>query len=97
MVRSLLHPLSKPYSLPGYVACTPFTRSVKYTHTLNLPCTLDSFAGVGGNLVAVQASRISTALHSCGPPGTYKQSQVYRGPLRTFFSKGTHVHVYTAV
>ena len=61
---------------------------VLYPHYL--PYTMHSVTGVGGNLVAVQASRISTALHSCGPPGTYKQSQVYHGPLRTFFSKGTY-------
>ena len=63
-----------------------------YAHYYN-EYALYSCAGVGGNLVAVQASRISTALHSCGPPGTFVPSRLYRGPLRTFFSKGVYSNV----
>ena len=48
--------------------------------------------GVGGNLVAVQASRISTSLHQIGTPGKVPPNspQRYRGPLRTFFRGGSH-------
>lgn len=48
--------------------------------------------GVGGNLVAVQASRISTALHQLGTPGKLPKdsSEGYHGPHRTFCSKGQH-------
>lgn len=48
--------------------------------------------GVGGNLVAVQASRISTALHKAGSPGKLSSdsSERYHGPLRTFCSKSQH-------
>ena len=44
--------------------------------------------GVGGNLVAVQASRISTSLHSAGIPGSRSSdlSSTYSGPLSSFFS-----------
>ncbi|KAI6180924.1 hypothetical protein M3Y98_00773900 [Aphelenchoides besseyi] len=42
--------------------------------------------GVGGNLVAVQASRISTYLHRFGKPGVLPANsvRVYFNPLRTF-------------
>ncbi|KAL5517554.1 hypothetical protein EMCRGX_G003116 [Ephydatia muelleri] len=42
--------------------------------------------GIGGNLVAVQASHISTSLHSNGVPGVQHSSQMYMGPHGTFFS-----------
>ncbi|CAI7993975.1 Solute carrier family 41 member 1 [Geodia barretti] len=48
--------------------------------------------GVGGNLVAVQASRISTSLHSAGIPGSRSSdlSSTYSGPLSSFFSASQH-------
>ncbi|XP_041439812.1 solute carrier family 41 member 1 isoform X2 [Xenopus laevis] len=44
--------------------------------------------GVGGNLVAVQASRISTYLHMMGPPGEETEliPRKFPSPCRTFFS-----------
>jgi len=47
--------------------------------------------GVGGNLVAVQASRLSTALHRVSKPGKLPENAVHGcpSPLWTFFSKST--------
>ncbi|XP_065910900.1 solute carrier family 41 member 1-like [Dysidea avara] len=69
---------------------------------LILDCTVSQFKGfaiyspvingVGGNLVAVQASRLSTSLHQVGAPGdvpTDPEHQ-YHGLLATFFSNGPH-------
>lgn len=49
-------------------------------------------AGVGGNLVAVQASRISTFLHMNGMPGENSEPTPRRcpSPCTTFFSPGNH-------
>jgi len=46
--------------------------------------------GVGGNLTAVQASRLSTALHLQGEPGTLPKDQDVKcaNPCKTFFGKG---------
>lgn len=44
--------------------------------------------GVGGNLVAVQASRISTSLHQKGKPGEMPEESGFKGCLHTFFGKG---------
>jgi len=38
---------------------------------------LNFVLGVGGNLVAVQASRLSTALHRQGKPGEFQDSAQY--------------------
>ena len=46
------------------------------------------FAGVGGNLVAVQASRISTSLHKEGKPGEVSKGFRFKGCISTFFGKG---------
>ncbi|KAI6175263.1 hypothetical protein M3Y97_00669300 [Aphelenchoides bicaudatus] len=45
--------------------------------------------GVGGNLVAVQASKISTYLHRVGKPGLLPANKLitYANPLRTFMLK----------
>jgi len=45
--------------------------------------------GVGGNLVAVQASRLSTALHKVSTPGILPDNVVHGcpSPITTFFSK----------
>lgn len=50
------------------------------------------FQGVGGNLVAVQASRLSTALHRQGKPGEFQDNEQYNAsqtcpnPYKTFCS-----------
>ncbi|XP_035677621.1 solute carrier family 41 member 1-like [Branchiostoma floridae] len=48
--------------------------------------------GVGGNLVAVQASRLSTWLHTRGKPGKLPEGAIHGcpNPVRTFFSSGVH-------
>ncbi|XP_076874858.1 solute carrier family 41 member 3 isoform X2 [Brachyhypopomus gauderio] len=48
--------------------------------------------GVGGNLVAIQASRISTYLHYWSVPGVlpYKLRQDWPNPCVTFFSSGVN-------
>uniref|UniRef100_A0A8C4XZA2 Solute carrier family 41 member n=1 Tax=Gopherus evgoodei TaxID=1825980 RepID=A0A8C4XZA2_9SAUR len=48
--------------------------------------------GVGGNLVAIQASRISTFLHFWSMPGVlpYKMRQNWPGPCTTFFMSGVN-------
>lgn len=43
--------------------------------------------GVGGNLVAVQASRISTSLHREGKPGKLSDGFGFKGFINTFFGK----------
>ena len=48
--------------------------------------------GVGGNLVAVQASRISTSLHAAGQPG---RTLYYNGPIASFFSSSEPVLTYS--
>lgn len=50
-------------------------------------------AGVGGNLVAVQASRISTYLHMSGMPGESPETAPRKcpSPCSTFFSSGIQV------
>ncbi|CAM5125857.1 unnamed protein product [Eretmochelys imbricata] len=48
--------------------------------------------GVGGNLVAIQASRISTFLHFWSMPGVlpYKMRQNWPNPCTTFFTSGVN-------
>lgn len=44
--------------------------------------------GVGGNLVAVQASRISTSLHKNYQTGIQETLNVCISPFHAFFAKG---------
>ncbi|CAL8335912.1 unnamed protein product [Merluccius merluccius] len=48
--------------------------------------------GVGGNLVAIQASRISTYLHSCSVPGSLpvQMASTWPDPWVTFCSEGVN-------
>ena len=50
-----------------------------------------SCEGVGGNLVAVQASRLSTALHRVSTPYKLPENFVHGcpSPLSTFFASST--------
>ena len=59
----------------------------RYYNFLN--CML--FLGVGGNLVAVQASRLSTALHQASRPGVLPEDAVHGCPnlCSTYFGKST--------
>uniref|UniRef100_A0A183C2T1 MgtE domain-containing protein n=1 Tax=Globodera pallida TaxID=36090 RepID=A0A183C2T1_GLOPA len=51
--------------------------------------------GVGGNLVAVQASKLSTYLHEFGKHGILPANTLitYVNPLRTFACKGLHIPI----
>lgn len=55
-----------------------------------------SHTGVGGNLVAIQASRLSTALHQQGKPGEFRSkekhyvSTICPNPFKVFCSGGTN-------
>lgn len=46
--------------------------------------------GVGGNLVAVQASRISTDLHKQQSSGIQEVPIICVSPLHTFFATGNY-------
>jgi solute carrier family 41 len=50
--------------------------------------------GVGGNLVAVQASRISTSLHKDYNIGIQGTLNVCISPFHAFFAKGKFVKIY---
>lgn len=52
--------------------------------------------GVGGNLVAVQASRISTSLHQHSKLGRLPQfaSTICSNPISVFFNKGMYVVIH---
>lgn len=52
-------------------------------------------SGVGGNLVAVQASRLSTALHKVSVPGTLPVNAVHGcpNPCTTFCGKGMQLQL----
>lgn len=73
--------------------CSPFS-----TGGLILDFAVDKFYGiavfnpvmngVGGNLVAVQASRLSTALHQLGKPGQAQEKSQFYGCIDTFFGEG---------
>jgi len=60
---------------------------------INKIIEFDFIIGVGGNLVAVQASRLSTALHKQGKPGEFQSEQQYYAsticpnPYKVFCSK----------
>lgn len=54
-----------------------------------------SVSGIGGNLVAIQASRISTYLHLHSIPGELPDEP--KGcyyPFRTFFGPGRYVWIF---
>ena len=57
----------------------------------SIRCVDCRLAGVGGNLVAVHASRISTSLHQKGLPGSRIKDDTLRGclnPVKVFFGGG---------
>lgn len=62
-----------------------------------LPVFQPVINGVGGNLVAVQASRLSTSLHKNGKPGELPNNfQPFSSPTDLFVSKKTDINVTTA-
>ena len=54
------------------------------------------YPGVGGNLVAVQASRLSTALHQASRPGVLPEDAVHGCPnlCSTFFGKSKKTEIF---
>jgi cation transporter-like permease len=62
-----------------------------------LPVFQPVINGVGGNLVAVQASRLSTSLHRNGKPGELPSNfKLFSSPMELFFSKKNDINVTTA-
>ncbi|ELK37216.1 Solute carrier family 41 member 1 [Myotis davidii] len=89
--------LEKSGSLSRQIRLCPFLRTQPHQGRMSLPHLQsggmreleDSWnGGVGGNLVAVQASRISTFLHMNGMPGENSEQAPRRcpSPCTTFFS-----------
>ena len=73
----------------------PLTQILSMSSAHDMNVTYFSFVcivvleGVGGNLVAVQASRLSTGLHQLGKPGQVQESSKFQGCIDTFFGSGT--------
>lgn len=62
-----------------------------------LPVFQPVINGVGGNLVAVQASRLSTSLHRNGKPGELPVNfKIFSGPVEIFLSKKNDINLTTA-
>lgn len=62
-----------------------------------LPVFQPVINGVGGNLVAVQASRLSTSLHRNGKPGELPNNfQLFSSPMELFVSKRNDINMTTA-
>ncbi|CAD5218757.1 unnamed protein product [Bursaphelenchus okinawaensis] len=70
-------------------SCGGYVLKMAMTHFSSLAVFQPVVNGVGGNLVAVQASKISTYLHRHGKKGVLPQKTVatYVSPLRTFALK----------
>lgn len=63
---------------------------------MRLPALFSCVSGIGGNLVAIQASRISTYLHLHSIPGELPDER--KGcyyPFRTFFGSGMCLWIFT--
>ena len=54
-----------------------------------------SLAGMGGNLAAVQASRISTSLHLVGTPGSKPPDSYQWHGILSFWRSKYYICVYT--
>lgn len=62
-----------------------------------LPVFQPVINGVGGNLVAVQASRLSTSLHRVGKPGELPINfKIFTSPVEIFLSRRNDVNLTTA-
>lgn len=62
-----------------------------------LPVFQPVINGVGGNLVAVQASRLSTSLHRLGKPGELPLNfKMFSGPFDIFVSRKNDINATTA-
>ena len=78
-------------------SCGGFILEHGKTRFSRLPVFQPVINGVGGNLVAVQASRLSTSLHRIGKPGELPiDFKLYTGPVEIFLSRRNDVNRTTA-
>lgn len=78
-------------------ACGGFILEYGKSRFSRLPVFQPVINGVGGNLVAVQASRLATSLHKTGKPGQLPTNfKLTTGPGEIFFSKKSDVNLITA-
>lgn len=81
-------------------SCGGFILEHGKTRFARLPVFQPVVNGVGGNLVAVQASRLSTSLHRNGKPGQLPSNfKLLTGPLELFFGRkrfNTDINLTTA-
>jgi hypothetical protein len=73
---------------------------VKNRFLVNRTAEFIFMIGVGGNLVAIQASRLSTALHQQGKPGEFINYEQYYAattcpnPYQVFCSKSINIQSF---
>lgn len=78
-------------------SCGGFILEYGKTRFSRLPVFQPVVNGVGGNLVAVQASRLSTSLHRIGKPGELPVNfKLFFGPVELFLSKKNDINLTTA-
>jgi len=78
-------------------SCGGFILEYGKSRFSRLPVFQPVINGVGGNLVAVQASRLSTSLHRIGKPGELPTDfKLFTSPTEIFFSKRSDVNLTTA-
>lgn len=78
-------------------ACGGFILEYGKSRFNRLPVFQPVINGVGGNLVAVQASRLSTSLHKSGKPGQLPTHfKLFTGPTEIFLSKNNDTNLTTA-
>lgn len=78
-------------------SCGGFILEYGKSRFSRLPVFQPVINGVGGNLVAVQASRLSTSLHKIGKPGELPANfKLFTGPAEIFVSKRNDVNLTTA-
>lgn len=78
-------------------ACGGFILEYGKSRFSRLPVFQPVINGVGGNLVAVQASRLSTSLHKTGKPGSVPTNfKLSTGPFEIFFARRSDVNLITA-
>lgn len=78
-------------------ACGGFILEYGKSRFNRLPVFQPVINGVGGNLVAVQASRLSTSLHRHGKPGQLPANfKLFTGPTELFLSKNYDTNLTTA-
>lgn len=78
-------------------SCGGFILEYGKSRFSRLPVFQPVINGVGGNLVAVQASRLSTSLHRLGKPGELPFNfKIFSSPVEIFLSRRNDVNLTTA-